>query len=69
MTEVKALDLQENYSGKSESDATNYEKVYDMLIPNEASAGKALEVMRKCLQKTPSEDITALAVRYVSMET
>ncbi|KAK4296559.1 hypothetical protein Pmani_030953 [Petrolisthes manimaculis] len=66
LSEVKTLvDLQENYNRKNGGDATNYEKVYDMLIPNETSANKALEVMKKCIQKTPPEDTTALAVRYM----
>ncbi|KAG7158904.1 SET and MYND domain-containing protein 4-like 3, partial [Homarus americanus] len=65
LTEIKTMNLEENYSRKIEEDASNYEKVYDMLISNEASASKALEVMRKCVQKTPAQDVTTLAVRYM----
>ncbi|XP_071534895.1 SET and MYND domain-containing protein 4-like [Panulirus ornatus] len=65
MNEVQTLCVEENYSRKSEEDASNYEKVYDILIPNEASASKALEVMKKCVMKTPAQNTTALAVRYM----
>lgn len=65
MSEIKALNLEENYSKKSEEDASNYEKVYDILIPSEASASKALEVMKKCVLKTPADNTTALAIRYM----
>nr|XP_053657059.1 SET and MYND domain-containing protein 4-like [Cherax quadricarinatus] len=65
MAEIKAMTLEENYAKKSEEDASNYEKVYEMLVPNEASASKALEVMKKCVQKTPVADTTNLALRYM----
>ncbi|XP_045584312.2 SET and MYND domain-containing protein 4 [Procambarus clarkii] len=65
MNEIRAMKLEENYSKKSEEDAISYEKVYEMLIPNEASASKALEVMKKCIQKTPVTDTTTLALRYM----
>ena len=64
-SEARALQLEEKYARKSEEEAISYEKVYDMLIPNEASASKALEVMKKCIQKTPPENTTALAIRYM----
>ncbi|ROT74043.1 SET and MYND domain-containing protein 4 [Penaeus vannamei] len=65
MSEIQTFSLKENYAQKSAEDATNYEKVYDMLVPNEASANKALDVIKKCLLKTPPEDTLALATRYM----
>ncbi|MPC12584.1 SET and MYND domain-containing protein 4 [Portunus trituberculatus] len=65
LSQLRALRLEPNYSRKSEEEAISFEQVYDTLITNEASAGKALEVMKKCIQKTPPGNITALAVRYM----
>ncbi|KAK7082422.1 hypothetical protein SK128_013921 [Halocaridina rubra] len=65
LTELENLHLQENFLEKNQDDANNYEKVYDLLISNEASAAKAHDVMKKCIQKTPIDDVTSLAVRYM----
>ncbi|XP_068212579.1 SET and MYND domain-containing protein 4-like [Palaemon carinicauda] len=65
LTELENLVLEENYAKKNSEEADNYEKVYDLLIPNEASASKALDVMKKCIQKTPPEEVSALAVRFM----
>ncbi|XP_066949509.1 SET and MYND domain-containing protein 4-like [Macrobrachium rosenbergii] len=65
LTELENLVIQEDYAKKNSDEANNYEKVYDLLIPNEASASKALDVIKKCIQKTPPEDVAALSVRYM----
>lgn len=57
------MQLEKYYNSKSEEEATTYERAYDVLIPNEAVAGKALEVIKKSVQKTPPENTSALAVR------
>lgn len=65
LTELENLSLEESYAQKNQDDASNYEKVYDLLVPNEASALKALDVMKKCIQKTPPDETKSLAVRYM----
>lgn len=59
------MQLEKNYSRKNEEEATTYERAYDVLIPSEASAGKALEVIKKSIQKTPPDNTSDLAVRLV----
>lgn len=57
------MQLEESYSRKTQEEARTYEEAYDVLVTNEAAAAKALEVIRRSLQKTPPEDTTAMATR------
>lgn len=62
---LQTLQVEENYSSKSEEEATTYEEAYDMLILNEASASKGLEVIQRSIQKTPPDNNARLAIRSV----
>ncbi|CAL4124554.1 unnamed protein product [Meganyctiphanes norvegica] len=65
MNEIVNLCVSENFTQKSLDDALSYEKVYDQLIPSEASAAKALDVIKKSIQKTPTNENSSLATRYM----
>ena len=59
------LTIEKNFSNKCSEDAANFESVYNMIIQNESAATKAHELIMKAIQKTPTEDKSDLAVRYM----